>query len=178
MTQRNWIKNSLKPAAVALLCFALLLPTLTTHAEEDSYEPKVYSNATLEQEFDDSRILVVLDKRISKVNKKLSKNFFGFLKDAQITDLTQIEGSLTDKNINEENFRQILEIQLPEKSKQNVLKVIRQLEKIPGVKYAGPDYVLEEPVDVIPSTANASVMRTPTPAPDISVDGNLGATEN
>ena len=69
MTQRNWIKNSLKPAAVALLCLALLLPTLTTHAEEDSYEPKVYSNATLEQEFDDSRILVVLDKRISKANK-------------------------------------------------------------------------------------------------------------
>ncbi len=171
MTQRNWIKNSLKPAAVALLCFALLLPTLTTHAEEDSYEPKVYSNATLEQEFDDSRILVVLDKRISKVNKKLSKNFFGFLKDAQITDLTQIEGSLTDKNINEENFRQILEIQLPEKSKQNVLKVIRQLEKIPGVKYAGPDYVLEEPVDVIPSTANASVMRSSTLDSDISVDG-------
>ncbi len=34
MTQRNWIKNSLKPAAVALLCLALLLPTLTTHAEE------------------------------------------------------------------------------------------------------------------------------------------------
>lgn len=171
MTQRNWIKSSLNPAAVALLCFALLLPTLTTHAEEDSYEAKVYSNATVEQEFDDSRILVVLDKRISKANKKLNKNFFGFLKDAQITDLTQIEGNIADKNIDEENFRQILEIQLPENSKQNVLKVIKQLEKIPGVKYAGPDYVLEESVDATPSAANASVMRASTPDPDISVDG-------
>ena len=144
---------------------------LTTHAEENPYEPKVYSNATVEQEFDDSRILVVLDKRISKVNKKLSKNFFGFLKDAKITDLTQIEGNIAEKNIDEENFRQILEIQLPENSKQNVLKVIKQLEKIPGVKYAGPDYVLEEPVTAAPSAANASVMRASTPDPDISVDG-------
>ena len=39
MKHRNWIKNSLKPVAVALLCFALLLPTLTTHAEEETYEP-------------------------------------------------------------------------------------------------------------------------------------------
>ncbi len=171
MKQRNWIKNSLKPAAVALLCLALLLPTLTTHAEEDSYEPKVYSNAAVEQEFDDSRILVVLDKRISKVNKKLSKNFFGFLKDAKITDLTQIEGNITDKNIDEENFRQILKIELPENSKQNVLKVIKQLEKIPGVKYAGPDYVLEEPVADASSAANASVMRSSTLDSDISVDG-------
>ena len=171
MTQRNGIKNSLKPTAVALLCFALLLPPLTTHAEEDSYEPKVYSNATVEQEFDDSRILVVLDKRISKANKKLNKNFFGFLKDAQITDLTQIEGNIAEKNIDEENFRQILEIQLPENSKQNVLKVIKQLEKIPGIKYAGPDYVLEEPVTAVPSTTNATVMRSATTDLNISVDG-------
>ena len=171
MKQRNWIKNSLKPAAVALLCFALLLPSLTTHAEEDPYEPKIYSNATVEQEFDDSRILVVLDKRISKVNKKLSKNFFGFLKDAKITDLTQIEGNIAEKNIDEENFRQILEIQLPENSKQNVLKVIKQLEKIPGIKYAGPDYVLEEPVTAVPSTTNATVMRSATTDLNISVDG-------
>lgn len=170
MTQRNRIQNPLKPVAVALLCFALLLPPLTTHAEEDSYEPKVYSNATLEQEFDDSRILVVLDKRISKVNKKLSKNFFGLLKDAQITDLTQIEGSLTDKNIDEENFRQILEIQLPENSKQNVLKVIKQLEKIPGVKYAGPDYVLEKPATTASSAVNTSVMRATLPDKDISTE--------
>ena len=144
MTQRNRIQNPLKPAAVALLCLVLLLPPLTTHAEEEAYEPKVYSNAAVEQEFDDSRILVVLDKRISKVNKKLSKNFFGFLKDAKITDLTQIEGNMAEKNIDEENFRQILEIELPENSKQNVLKVIKQLEKIPGIKYAGPDYVLPQ----------------------------------
>ena len=89
MKQRNWIKNSLKPAAVALLCFALLLPSLTTHAEEDPYEPKIYSNATVEQEFDDSRILVVLDKRISKVNKKLNKNFFSFLKDDESTNFNK-----------------------------------------------------------------------------------------
>jgi|GEM_PF-6829559 hypothetical protein len=72
MTQRNGIKNSLKPAAVALLCLALPLPTLTP--------------PEFEQEFDNNRILVVLDKRISKANKKLNKNFFSFLKDDESTN--------------------------------------------------------------------------------------------
>ena len=75
MTQRNGIKNSLKLAAVALLCFALLLPSLTP--------PK------FEQEFGNNRILVVLDKRISKANKKLNKNFFSFLKDDESTNFNK-----------------------------------------------------------------------------------------
>ena len=75
MTQRNGIKNSLKPAAVALLCLALPLPTLT---------PPEFA-----QEFDNNRILVVLDKRISKANKKLNKNFFSFLKDDESTNFNK-----------------------------------------------------------------------------------------
>lgn len=43
--------------------------------------------------------------------------------------------------IDEDNFRQIIKLELPEKSKENVLKVIKQLEKIDGVIYAGPDYI-------------------------------------
>ena len=59
---------------------------------------------------------------------------------------------------------------MPENSKQNVLKVIKQLEKIPGVKYAGPDYMLEEPVTAALSTANASIMRAALPDKDISTE--------
>ena len=76
MKQRNWIKNSLKLAAVALLCLALPLPTLTPHTK-------------FNQKFDNNRILVVLDKRISKANKKLNKNFFSFLKDDESTNFNK-----------------------------------------------------------------------------------------
>ena len=76
MTQRNGIKNSLNTVTVALLCLALPLPTLTPHAK-------------FNQTFDNNRILVVLDKRISKANKKLNKNFFSFLKDDESTNFNK-----------------------------------------------------------------------------------------
>ena len=44
---------------------------------ETIYEAKVYSSATIEDNFDGSSIIVILDKSISEVNKVHSKEFFG-----------------------------------------------------------------------------------------------------
>jgi len=57
-----------------------------------------------------------------------------------IKDLTEITVDIKEALIDEENFRQILQIKLMENNKENVLNVIRQLEKIEGIKYAGPNY--------------------------------------
>ena len=42
----------------------------------------------------------------------------------------------------ENTFRQILQIDLKEKSKKNVIEVIEQLQTMEGVVYAGPDYIV------------------------------------
>jgi len=44
---------------------------------EIELEPKVYSNATLEQEFDASTVLVVMDKNVSRINRVFDASFFG-----------------------------------------------------------------------------------------------------
>ena len=43
---------------------------------ETIYEAKVYSSATIEDNFDGRSIIVILDKSISEVNKVHSKEFF------------------------------------------------------------------------------------------------------
>ncbi len=51
------------------------------------------------------------------------------------------EGFSSWFEVNTETFRQILKIELNMHSKQNVLNVIKELEKIEGIKYAGPNYM-------------------------------------
>jgi hypothetical protein len=45
-----------------------------------NYESKVFCNATIEQDFSDDTVLVVLDKNISQINKVHDISFFGDIK--------------------------------------------------------------------------------------------------
>jgi len=111
---------------------------------EPSYkEEKIYSNATIEDNYDDSSVLVVLDKKTGGINKTHKKSFFGSFETEYIKDLTEIKGDIDSKEyLNKEQFRQILMIKLPTNSKSNVLDVVKKLEKVEGILYAGPDYYL------------------------------------
>lgn len=55
-------------------------------------------------------------------------------------------------NFNSVNFRQILEIELMESSKENVLNTIEEIIKIEGVLSAEPNYYVE--IDKEPISAN------------------------
>jgi len=72
----------------------------TTDAKNASKkDEKILSKASLADDFDDSTLLVVLDKQTSKINKKLGK-LLGDFSESQITDLTQLnETNLTHSNI-------------------------------------------------------------------------------
>jgi len=138
-----------------LLCLVLmflLFPTSVFASEpnpEDPinpvYEEKVYCNATIEDSFDGSSVLVVMDKAVGGINKVHEKEFFGDFPIEEIIDLTYITVDTSDALINEEAFRQILQIKLPEDSKENVLWVIHQLEQVEGIISAEPDYIWEDP---------------------------------
>lgn len=81
-----------------------------------------------------------MDKEISGINKKFDKKFFGEIPMNDVVDLTYIEQDVrTLKYFDPNEFNQILKINLPQKSKQNVLNLIRKLEKIDGILWAGPN---------------------------------------
>jgi len=104
-------------------------------------EEKIYCNATVEDDFDGSSILVVMDRKTGGINKSHKMSFFGSFEMEYIKDLTRINGDIDSKKyFNREEFNQILMIKLPTESKENVLEVIRQLEKTEGILYASPNY--------------------------------------
>jgi len=110
-------------------------------SHEMSTDEKVFSDVSLEDEFDDSSVIVVLDRKTSEINKRQSQSLFGNISRNQITELTQLNET-GKRNTDEMNFRQIFSIELESNSKENVLETIKKLEKIDGVRYAGPNYVL------------------------------------
>jgi len=112
-----------------------------------NFEEKILSNATIDEDFHGSRVLVVLDKNISGFNKQQNKLLFGNFEKISVHDIFQITSTEVQAAINESigegEFRQIFLITLPNNDKQGVLNAIEKLEKIEGIKYAGPDYFLD-----------------------------------
>jgi hypothetical protein len=111
---------------------------------ETKWEPKIYWTGTIDEDFDGSTVLVVMDKNVGGVNKVHSKNFFGGIEIESIKDLTYFTDTDGIKNlgINWDNWRQLLSIKLPGDSKENVVRAIRHLEKIDGIKAAAPNHLL------------------------------------
>jgi len=112
-----------------------------------AYEDKIYSTTTIKDDFAGDRVLVVLDKSISDFNKVQSNKLFGSFPKTAIEDISQITSTaaitafVDTYGVGE--FRQVFMITLPQDDKKNVLAVIKELEKIKGILYAGPDHVLK-----------------------------------
>jgi len=124
-----------------LTLFVLTLSSfLLVSAQQERFEEKVYSKATINDDFDGGSVLVVMDKNVGGINKVHKESFFGIFPKEYVNDLTALTVDIEEAFIDEENFRQILQIKLPENSKEYALNVIRQLEKIDGITYAGPNY--------------------------------------
>lgn len=133
-------------------------------------DEKVLCNATLEDDFADDVVLVVLNKKASTALdtsrssvslKSYNLTDFAEVKPISVNDLTihtteqlneklatiepknrgELGGSISasDFMVDVQKFNRILKLELEEKSKENVLDVIKQLEKRPDVLYAGPD---------------------------------------
>lgn len=131
-------------------------PALAEESEEENHEIKTYSQATVDENFDDDCVIVVMDKYISEINKIYKNSFFGSIPLKSIKDLTNINGDIASKEyLNTDNFRQILKIELPEHSKENVIRVIHQLEKINGILRAEPNYY-DEPDSTEPASAQGT----------------------
>jgi len=127
-------------------------------------EDKTYSKATLDDKFAEDRVVIILNKAESFKFKAYTPKDFPEIDCRVVTDSTafgmeivkqQIEAEKT-KNwsklkerietgmlMDVDNFRRILDLHLTVKSKENVLKAIKLLEKRDDVLYAGPYYYME-----------------------------------
>ena len=84
--------------------------------------------------FDSSTILVVVDKNISSPGKRFDNEFFEDIGIKCITDNTNIYEYLNSNNV----YRQYFFVELSERSKENVKRVISILENKEGIREASP----------------------------------------
>ena len=143
-------------ALICISCSSILTAQAEVAQSPIGFEQKVYSDIVdVDEEFDDSCVIVVMDKYSSEVNKSHSAKFSKFPFVKAINDMTSLTGNLKDKlYLNKNSFRQIFKIDLKKHSKQNVLDAIDQLQKIDGVLWAGVNGYME-PEDLPTETPKA-----------------------
>jgi hypothetical protein len=113
-------------------------------------EAKIKCTATVDDDFAEGRVLVVMKQKDSKVNKERKADEFSTAKGVsvkKVTDLSSMKSSAQDeknakKCLNTKDFHQVLQIDIAEKGKDAVLRTIKELEKRDDVLCATPDYVM------------------------------------
>lgn len=136
------LKALLKAGIIALLfLIGVLFNNGITKfvANSESIEKASQSSVDINEAFADDCVVVVLDPKISKINKIHDAKFFTGVEIESITDLTKREINMNDER---GDFKQILQLHLKEKSKENVLKAVDRLKKLEGVLIAEPNHIL------------------------------------
>ena len=127
-----------------------------------SGEEKVYCNATVEDDFAENRVMVVLSNDASLKFSAYEAENFSEIACAGVQDLSQASGrkiqakaetvkdAVMSRSVDVgtldtsgiDTYNQVLCLELEESGKENVLAAIEELMKRDDVVYAGPDYVL------------------------------------
>ena len=142
MKKQNKILSISLIACILIISILLLVvPAKEVLANTNNlYETKEYWRGNIADNYANDSVIVVLDKSISKVNKQYRNSFFGDIEIQEIEDLTYFDKSIEDlKYLNRESFRQILKITLKDKTKENVINVIKKLETKKGIKSVLPN---------------------------------------
>lgn len=155
---------------VVLLCGVLVVDT-----NAKSYNSKAIPSLSVNDDFDDDCVLVMLDQSISEVNKKHNKSFFGNIEIEGIEDLTYNENWNPNSSEKCNGFRQVLKIKLKSHSKEQVLSAVNVLQEIDGIICACPNYygkkgtTIEDPYYVYQWALNGANGINVAPAWDFSV---------
>ena len=124
-----------------LCCFILQENFANLSINALAQETKEFSNISIDDDFDNGSVLVVLDEGVGGINKIHNKSYFGDFGIESIVDVTYMEGNLQEKKyFNQKNFKQVLQLNLTVKTKENFINVLQQLEAVEGICYAFPNY--------------------------------------
>ncbi|MCM1225334.1 MAG: S8 family serine peptidase, partial [Lachnospiraceae bacterium] len=155
-------------AAIFVFCVAIFVSLKTNnskaYASEQTYITLARQHdqrirgyhrvATINEDFEDDRVIVICNYQYSKVNGAVNLSDFNIkgLEFKSVEDMYRVQNStsIDDKRT---NFRQILSLQLKEKGKENVLKAIEELEKLDNVLLAQPSYIYDTVDSWIPTDA-------------------------
>ena len=141
---------------LSFTAFAVDLPDTSLEVTEE----KIICNASIDDDFSDSRVLVVMNAEESRRLKDYSAAVFPEVKNIRVKDLSagtksvlkaqidsdaeiQSSGLISVDNsmqVDADKYRQILCLELEQPGKANVMKAIVALSKRSDVLYAGPDY--------------------------------------
>lgn len=149
--KRNY-STTLKGVIIILIMQLLGVCTIGVKAQvnNDEVEGKINCSATLEDNFADNRVLVTLRTEVSKeLKSSWSKEDFSEVSCVSVKSLTDNNGKATkqqefEKTVNNScvtDFKTTLLLELPEKSKANVLDTIKKLKKREDVLYVEPTIV-------------------------------------
>lgn len=167
-----------KIISLILICTFLLSTSITVMATNSGYkevfEENVICDATIQEDFEDDSVIVVFKNTESKKLRSFTNESFSEISAKSVKDLTtgtknKIEKQRTQKvqaksglsvnvvstademYVDENDFHQIIKIDLGVKSKENVLACIKKLEAREDILMAFPNYYFEPT-----STANVN----------------------
>ena len=132
----------------------------STPISRSAAEEKVYCNATMENDFCDQTVVMVLSREASMNFKTYGPEDFPEVVCEEVVDATALTLELVKKQragdwdslaqhvengmlVDVENFRRLLYITLAERGKENVLNTIRLLQDREDLHYVGVSYALE-----------------------------------
>ena len=143
--------------SISALFFLVLASFLLVSAQQEVFEEKIYCKATIDDDFTDDRVIIVLNLETTRQFREYTTEDFPEIDCAQVYDLSApivdwVETQLAIEPVPSEpmlvditEFRRILSLELREKSKENVLRAIKLLEKRDDVLSAEPNYTFEPP---------------------------------
>ena len=133
--------------AILLIGFAPIISAYADDFPEDNnatfedFEKLIVCQATLQDDFEDDSVIVVMKQAYGGINKVYNENHFGNMFN-EIQDRFYIEGVIEENDlVNVEEFHQILQLFLKTPGKTNVLEAIKELEKRDDILSAEPEYI-------------------------------------
>lgn len=145
--------------------------------DSNSLEEKVSCTATIEDDFSEERVLILMKNSESLKFKKYDADSFSEIGCVTVKDLSVA----TAKNIKEhkehdckiaakaKGYHQILSLELKDKGKENVLKAIKKLEKRDDIYCAEPDYKISLNDKLGKDNENTSVQKAIIDTGDIVI---------
>ena len=162
----------MKKVFIVCLCLFLSLALNKIIVNADSIDDeKIYCNATLDDNFSDETVCIILTINESLKCKEYDIDDFltNNIEDIGIGEVEELTKESTNmlkeqlencdevsenRIINIEKYRRIFSLHLKNKSKENVLKVVHELENIDGYRYVGVDYITE--YEIFSNTSTSS----------------------